>query len=913
MSDAALAGIIRRNSVPITSGSRLGPYEVLSALGSGGMGEVYRARDLRLGRDVAIKVLPAEAASDAERLHRFELEARATAALNHPNILNILDIGTHGGAPFLVSELLEGRTLRDVLRAGQLSIRQALEYGVQIVRGLAAAHEKWITHRDLKPENIFVTADGRVKILDFGLAKLRASTQPESETPFGEADQQSTRTTPAGGTGPGLVLGTIGYMAPEQVRGQEVDHRADVFAFGAVLYEMVCGERAFSGATPADTMTAILTHDPPDVLSPSVAGGSALARIVRRCLEKPPNARFQTAADLGFALESAQIPSGVQTVSGVAPSIDRSDRAWKTRAVWTAVGALAALVVGSVGWRLMSSPAVADSTPAIRLRVQPPVGSQLALSGPAWPPMAMSPDGSTLAFALSNNKLGIKRLASADSIAIDNVSYNAWPFWANDGHAVAVLDSGSLRVIDTISGGSEVITAAAGLADSGSWSGDTIIFGPGASGGLYRVSAHGGVPEPLTTPDRTKGEQEHKHPWFLPDGRHFLFWISPSKRIVVGSLDHPDQRVDVTPSDTRAAYARGRLLFVRNGTMFAQPFDASTLRLSGDAQVVTNNAGFNQSNGRAAFAASDRSIAYLENPVVGALLWRGRNGAQLGEAAPPSNYRGFSLSPDGSRIVASRVTAVDGADLWLSDTASNIHDRWTFENTADLIVPEWSRDGSQIAFVNNGTGDVSIRAVGNGQTRSLARVPRDGAPGANADLDWSPDARTILVSLPTATNGYDTWSLPTNGGPPQKLLGRAFSERAPRVSPDGRWLAYMSNETGQFEVYLTPLNNLAAGRSISTGGGLFPTWHGTKELFYVSADGWLTAVPLRLRDGSAEAEVPVRLFRMGPQVRANTPDYRPTLDGERFLVRTSDGASGAGITFVYNWIADLKPTSPLAK
>ncbi|MEQ1911905.1 MAG: protein kinase, partial [Vicinamibacterales bacterium] len=878
-------------------------------------GEVYRARDPRLGRDVAIKVLPAEAACDAERLHRFELEARATAALNHPNILNLLDIGTHNGEPFLVSELLEGRTLRDVLRAGPLSIRQALEYGVQIVRGLAAAHEKGITHRDLKPENIFVTADGRVKILDFGLAKLRASTQPVSESPSGEIDQQSTRTTPAGGTGPGLVIGTIGYMAPEQVRGQEVDHRADIFAFGAVLYEMVCGERAFSGATPADTMTAILTFDPPDVLSPSVPSGSALSRIVRRCLEKPPSARFQTAADLGFALESAQIASGVQAVSGVERSVDRTDRAWKTRAAWSALGATAAVVVGVAGWRLMSGPAVADPVPAIRLRVQPPVGSQLSLSGAAFPPMAVSPDGSTLAFALSNNKLGLKRLASADSVAIDNVSYVAWPFWANDGHAVAVLDNGNgnLKVIDTISGSAEVITANAGLADGGSWSGDTIIFGPGANGGLYRVSVRGGVPEPLTTPDSTKGEQAHKHPWFLPDGRHFLFWVSPSKRIVVGSLDHPEQRVDVTPSDSRAAYARGRLLFVRNGTLFAQPFDASTLRLSGDAQVVANNVGFNALNGRAVFAASDRSIAFLENPVVGPLLWRGRNGAQLGEAAPPSNYHGFSLSPDGSRIVASRATDANGADLWLTATASNIHDRWTFQNAAELTVPEWSGDGSQIAFFNARTRDVIVRTVGNGTTHSLARVPRDGAPGANVDLDWSPDAQTILASLSTATNGYDIWRLPTNGGPPQRLLGGGFSERAPRISPDGGWLAYMSNETGQFEVYLAPLNNLAARQAISTGGGLFPMWNGTKELFYMSADGWITAVPLRLRDGAAVAEVPVRLFRMGPQARSSYPDYRPTLGGERFLVRASDGTSGAGIMFVYNWTADLNPTSPPVK
>ena len=646
--------------MPLGPGARLGPYEILSAIGAGGMGEVYRARDSRLARDVAIKVLPSGLSSDPERLARFEQEARAAAALNHPNILAVFDLGTHDGAPYIVSELLDGETLREHI-AG-LTIRKAIDYAVQIARGLSAAHEKGIVHRDLKPENIFVTANGRVKILDFGLAKL---TQVEPA----HAGRSALPTTPAFNTQSplhtmaGVVLGTVGYMAPEQVRGIAADHRADIFAFG--------------GETTMDTMMAIAKEAPPELPAAERHIPPALARIVDRCLEKNPASRFKSADDLAFALEGLS----TQSAGAVSPAVSARTRlAENARVAWTVAGlfavTIAAILTGAVVWN--SRVAVVGSSAIARLTVTLPPGDDV------WnvehPQLALSNDGTELVYgAIRNGKaqLYLRQIDHLDARPIPGTEGAVSPFFSPDGQWVGFFAQGKLKKASIAAGAVQVLCDAPGAGGKGgSWSFDnTIYFAPTNVSAIWKVSAAGGTPEPVTRLDRGKGEISHRWPQVLPGGKAILFavWTGPGqdeKRMDVQSLDGGERHVLAQGADTGRYVSTGHLVYARADGLMAVPMDLTSLQVTRTAPIPLAEQVRVGGEG-AQYAISDAGVmAYLPGSArryEHRLVWVDRHGVVEALAIPPREYAGVMLSPDGREAALTVYGSTAG--IWLYNFA----------------------------------------------------------------------------------------------------------------------------------------------------------------------------------------------------------------------------------------------------
>lgn len=876
------------STLTLPTGTRLGPYDIVALLGAGGMGAVYRARDTRpaMAREVAIKVLSGTDV-DAVARSRFEQEARATSALNHPHILAIYDVGTHDGLLYLVEELVDGATLRELLAKGPLVPRKAVEYARAIAQGLAAAHAKGIIHRDLKPENVMVTSDGRVKILDFGLAKLH---QP---SPTQDASTQTHQ------TGPGTILGTVAYMSPEQLRAQAVDHRSDIFSLGVVLYEM-SGTRPFSGDTAVDTQAAILNAEPREFPADRSVP-SAVDRVVRRCLEKLPEHRFQTATDLAFALES--VPSVGSVTEHAASSITPVQRRWRVARLWLVPAAVCALsVLGTLAW--YGQPARPQQVGAIRFRVRAP-GTAMAIGGPAYPPQALSPDGRHLAFALSGNQLALKQIDSAEVATFDGVPSTSWPFWSPDSRTIGFFDNGVLKQLDMRSGSTR-ISGTKGTADAGTWNAQgTVLFGPGEEGGLYTVSAEGGTTQRVTTPDSAAGETSHRQPWFLPDGRHFIYYVLPTRRVMLGSLDDKTLKRELLQADSRAAYAGGYLVFVRNGALLAQAFDARRQTLNGESRMVGENVAYNGDLGRASFAVSDASLSY-RSASAQPLVWRGRDGKTLRTAADTSTsfqyYQTFDLSPDGRQIVAHRHTNL-GGDLWLIDSARETAQRLTADEVAHYADVAWSPDGKWLAYGSSNPPVVNLRSVATGEVRVLGAGSFQ--VGANKDLRWSHDSQAILANVTGAAGGTDIWYIPIDGTSPRPLVEGPYTERAGSVSADGRWLAYQSNESGPSQVYVAPMSNPTAKRLVSTEGGYFPTWRGTSELFFQSNDGWLNAAQFDVSENTLVPKGITRLFRISPEAISNVISYRASADGQQFLVPGGDPETPSSITFVHNWTADL--------
>ena len=932
----------------LASDARLGPYEIGALVGSGGMGEVYRARDPRLGRDVAIKVLAAGFSNDPDRLRRFELEARAVAALNHPGILAVYDIGTEHGAPYIVSELLEGETLRDRLNnatgsnghslqsdggrvlsdapRGGLAMRKAVDYAIQVARGLAAAHDKGITHRDLKPENLFITTDGRVKILDFGLAKLtEVSAAPAGGT---------LATAPA--TEPGMLLGTMGYMAPEQVRGQTADHRSDIFAFGAILYEMLSGQRAFRGATTADTISAILDKDPPDLPTAERHIPPALARVVDRCLEKSPAARFQSTHDLAFALEglSSHSESGAVVGTLPAPKAKRRDPL-----AWALVGVLALVIVASGAWRFIQPAAVSES---IRFPISSPPDA-IINAGNVTSSVAVSPDGRRIVFAANRRAGGqpllwMRSLDSLEALSLPGTEQAVGPFWSPDSRFIGFFADGKLKKIDILGAASQTLCDAPNSA-GGTWNRDgVIVFGSGSSG-LSRVPAAGGQPTPATTLDRGRQETSHRFPFFLPAGRRFVYLVQQGNALAVGSLDSPEV-TRLVAADSQAMYARpGHLLFVRQGTLFAQPFDVDRLKLSGEAAPVAERVGFNSQNGNAAYSVSDTGVLVYRtgtgNVNTSQLTWFDRTGKTLSTVGAPADYRGIELAPDARRVAVHPHELVGGGDIWLRDLARETTTRLTFG--AHNTSPVWSPDGTRIAFGSNRPPSGQASTDPYGGSFNLYEKRADGTGDVTVLFDsvasklptiwmqptsWSPDGQLLVFERIDPITSYDIWVLPLAGDrKPRPLLQSEFQELEGQISPDGRWLAYSSNETRRLEVYVRPLAESAGKWQISTTGGSYPRWrHDGKELFYLSADRKLMAVQATSAGPAIEAGIPHALFDLhvagtfvsgaGAAPNASTPyPYAVTADGQRFLVSVDvlqQQAADTPLTVVVNWMKGLK-------
>ena len=900
-------------------GTRLGPYEVTAQIGAGGMGEVYRARDPRLQREVAIKVLPIAFSADADRLHRFEQEARAAAALNHPNILAVHDIGTEGDAPFIVSELLEGATLRERLLAGPVPVRKAVGYAVEIARGLAAAHEKGITHRDLKPENLFITADDRVKILDFGLAKLTTDLSAAAAASALTAFQ----------TEPGLVLGTVGYMAPEQVRGLPVDHRADLFALGAILYELLSGVRAFRRDTAPETMAAILNEDPPDLRVGERRIPPALARIVERCLEKSPPARFQTATDLAFALEA------LSEMSGASDSTKAVDVGTRTkRRGWVAWGVAALLLVtlAPLAFRRVRE------RPPVASRFQIPPTVELAVGGS----ISLSPDGRHLAFE-GLGADGIVRIwiRAMDSLEVrpllgSETTHVPPFFWSPDSRFIAFDAGGTLKKLDVSGGPPQTLCDLPAIAVGGSWNRDGDIIVGNTVGGLLRVRETGGAASPLTALDPSRKEEFHLLPSFLPDGRHFVYLrVSPStpetSGTYVGTLDaKPEEQSSqrLLPYEVGLTYAPstgsgpGRLLFVREGTLMAQPFDAKRLALVGDPVPVAEQVASFRDYGFFSTSSND-VLVYRTVDTDFQVTWFDRQGNASGRVSDPGPFRGVALSPDGTRAVASRTNPQDTAkaDLWLLDLSrGHGASRFTF-GAGVAEYPVWSPDGKRVVFTFNNY--VLHQKLASGE-KDEEDVLQSSSARLIKPTGWSPDGRFLLYAV--AHTRWDLWVLPVEGvfRPTQSVASlprespkavpfarSGLDEEQGRFSPKGRWVAYVSNQSGANEVYVRAFATDFSGGSASAGGsvlvsrsgGTAPRWRGDgKELFYLAPNGKMMAVEV-MAGQEFRVGTPTPLFQAPPG--AIVGDV--TADGKRFLLVTPVGQSvSAPFTVVLNWTAGLK-------
>ena len=885
--------------MPLTTGHRLGPYEILALIGAGGMGEVYKARDTRLDRAVAIKVLPEKLAQNPEYRQRLEREARAVAALNHPHICTLHDIGQQDGIDFLVFEYLEGETLAARLAKGPIPFEESLRYMVQVADALDKAHRKELTHRDLKPGNIMLTKAG-AKLLDFGLAKT-AARAPAGMTQLPTAD--------AGLTVSGAILGTLHYMSPEQLQGNPVDARSDIFSFGVVLYEMATGAKAFPGTNLASVIAAILTVEPKSISVLDPMSPPALDRAVKKCLAKDPDDRWQSAADLGSQLQwlsESTVPS--------TPLAQRRDRKGAVLP-WLVAATLAALLLAVTLFRRAPEPA--ETT---RFPVFPPEKASFAGS------FSLSPDGRRLACRVTMPDGTLMfALRSMDSLAarpLPGTEEGTYSFWSPDSRFLAFFAGGKLKKIDVAGGPAQTLCDTSGV--GGAWTRDGVIIFGRPSGGLQRVAAEGGVPAPVTSLDASRQENAHLAPRFLPDGRHFLYLVRSTQReqngIYVGSLDakpeaQPRQRHVET--DTQAEYVPDRrggpgyLLFLREATLMAQPFDPAGLRLTGSAVPVAEQVGAVPY--LATFSASTNgTLAYRSGAFSTQLAWFDREGRPLGPVGPLGDHRDPALSPDQQRVAFSRHDA-GTADIWLLELARGAASRFTFHPALDSSSV-WSPDGRRIVFASqrDGPGNLYVKlASGAGGEELLLKSAEQMWP-----VDWSSDGRFVLYVSVGPKSAEDLWVLPAaegGAGPegaPRKPVPFAqtqFRERQGAFSPDGRWIAYISDESGRGEVYVQASPGAASGASgkwqVSTTSGANPRWRPDgKELFYIAGRKMMT-VDVKTAGSSFERGVPRPLFDVRTVFTPAVGNhFAVSQDGRRFLINgPAEETAVTPITVVMNW------------
>jgi len=856
------------------------------------MGEVYRARDPRIGREVAIKILPETYAVDKDRLRRFEQEAHAAGVLNHPGILSIFDIGTDQSRPYIVSELLEGETLRERLQTGPLMRRKAIEHALQISSALATAHDKGIVHRDLKPENIYITRDGRAKILDFGLAKLIYP-----DTPLAASNQSKLQTLEGQST-PGMMLGTVGYMSPEQVRGLSSDHRSDIFAFGAVLYEMLTGKRAFQGNTNADTLSAILQKDPPELSDSNPDLSLPLVRIIQHCLEKNPEERLQSMRDVRIYLETL---SGLSSTTVTSPVLPATAGRLQRIFPWAIASFLAiATVVFAIGY-FQRIPA--PKAP-VSLSINAPVGisfDSLAIG------MAASPDGTRLVFGAPdetgkfvlwdrqfNNPIARPLPGTEETIA--------YPFWSPDSRNVGFFADGKLKTIDINSGAvRRLCDAPAGR--GGTWNHNGwIVFAPDKYGALFRVAATGGKPEQVTlTP---KEGVSYRWPSFLPDDNHFLFSDSDiDQSIKIGSMDSKEEKILVRESSNALFTPPNYVLFVQNGRLIAQQLDLKRLELKGDAVSISNqNVVQNHARVFAAFSVSAAGVlAYQADTVPPSrLVIVDRSGKRVTEVGEPGYYSYPRFSPEGKRLSAVRHQShIEPGEIWLLDLMKGNMSRFTFK-TLIYSPAVWTPDGKKIQYA---TRDLFEKPV----SGTTAEKPLFESRLGKTTLDVSSDGKYQLFSLDNRQTLLDLWVLPLFGeGKPFPFVATPYNEYDARFSPDGKWVAYDSTESGKDEVYVRPFPDSDAGKwQISSTGGVCPVWRGDgKEIFYRNGRK-IMAAEIRL-DPEFESGTPKILFETAPPTLADDTLFDVSRDGERFVLSTpSDSQYFSSVTVVLNWMTGI--------
>ena len=890
------ADIIDRNHTEPLIGRTIGHYQVLSLIGAGGMGVVYRARDTRLGRDVALKVLPEEFSRDRDYLDRSEREAKLLASLSHPNIAGIYDLEESEAVRCLVLEFVEGETLAGRLKRGRIPVAEALVICRQIAEALEAAHEVGIVHRDLKPGNVMITPNGVVKVLDFGIAKMMST-----DAAPGSPDSISV----------GVVLGTPSYMSPEQTRGKHADKRTDIWAFGCVLYEALTGKRAFEKETVTDTLAAIVEREPdwsalPRMVPPRVED------LLRRCLHKDLLWRLRDIGDarIEIAGDQNQPQRDIPVVERHVPS---------KRLVWISSISLLALIAGLlVLWRLRPEP------PLLEMRLEittPPSADPVSL--------AISPDGRKLVFVATHegrSRLWLRSLSSVSSRPLEGTDGASCPFWSPNNGSVGFFADGKLKRIDVDSGSVRVLATA--LACGGTWNADdTILYSAPMFGPISRVSATGGGPAPETRVNVTRTDPphhtRHRLPQFLPDGRHFLYYAagSPEARgIYVGDLNGSEPR-RLLDAHTAAVYvSSGHLLFVRQGTLFGQAFDPVGMVLSGNPFPVDERVAFDPAKYAAAVSASSTGIViYRAGSAAGRrqFLWLDRSGKEIGRVGDPDNADPLdpSLSPDEHRVALYRT--VNGRpDIWLLETGrAAAPSRFTSEEItgvagAGAIRPIWSPDGSKIVFASiaKKVTDLFRMSVSDGKAELLLETDQP-----KAATDWSTDGRFLLYRSSDPKTGWDIWALPMDGsgrpGTRVQVVRTNFDETNGQLSPDGRWVAYQSNETGHFEIYVQPFPGPGPKSAVSRNGGAQVRWRRDgKELFYVALDGRLMAVPMRFASNGQSIEVgaPRVLFttHIGGAARgADRQQYMVSPDGQRFLMNTIMEEASSPIIVLLNWKA----------
>ena len=899
----------------LSEGSKLGRYEIRSVIGVGGMGEVYRASDPKIGRDVAIKVLPSDFSADKERVARFEQEAQAAGALNHPNILAIYDVDTQDDVLYVVSELLEGEELRVYLDEGSIPLRKVTEYAQQIISGLSAAHEKGIVHRDLKPENLFITKDDRVKILDFGLAKLR-----EPETNIHGSEDATRRAL----TNPGAVMGTVGYMSPEQVRGIAVDHRSDIFSFGVILYEMLTGTRAFHGDSVVETMNAILKEDVSEFEDENRRIPPSFDKLMRRCLEKKPDHRFHSAHDLGFALEALSAPtssSGTNLTTTAKALTDDS----ATRSTWLGRIALAVAALFLVTTVILSAlyfRRVEPQSPAMRFSLAPPEKINFAEAS------AISPDGQQVAFVGVNasgvTSLWVRPLSSVDARQLTGTEGAAFPFWSPDSRFLGFFAGNKLRKTEAAGGPIQTLADASSDPRGGIWAADgTIIFSPGTLSPLLRISASGGLATPFTVLDAEKGQSSHRWPSLMADGRHFIYYgrgNQPEEQgLYVASIDSPVSKFIVQTS-VMGSYVetegKGVLLYVRDSTLMAQSFNASKLELSGEAVPLVPGLrifpGETGPTAYACFSVADGRLLYRTGDLqVTRLTWFDRAGKSLGAITEPGDYHELSLSLDGKKLLFGRGGGDNSiaTDIFLLDTARGNTTRLTFDpssQSSSLFSP----DESRVAYTSVNSNETAIytrASNGSGGEELILAGTAISFPDS-----WSRDGKYILYETNAGSKTkFDLWIIPMFGDrTPFPYLQTDFVESHAQFSPDGRWIAYSSDESGRAEVYIQSFPVGGGKWQVSNAGGDQPQWRSDgKELFYIASDRSLMAVAI---SGGASLDVgrPEPLFQTSVPLTGIADDrnyYVPTQDGQRFVINSLANAENTQpITLVLNWAAELK-------
>jgi eukaryotic-like serine/threonine-protein kinase len=893
----------------LSPGTRLGPYEILSPLGAGGMGEVFKARDTRLDRIVAIKILPDALAGDPQFRDRFDREARTISQLDHPYICALYDVGEHNRTAYLVMQYLEGETLADRLTKGALPLDQALQVAIQTADALAAAHKAGIVHRDLKPGNIMLTKSG-AKLLDFGLAKTRTSA-------LSAAHLSMLPTTPPI-TQQGAILGTFQYMAPEQLEGREADARTDIFAFGAVVYEMLTGKRAFEGKSQATLIAAIIANDPPPMSAAQPLTPPAVDRLVKKCLSKDADRRWQTARDLLDELK--WIAEGD---TAVAPLGVRTRNPWLERAAWITivVGVLSALFILSVGSATQLNSAIGTK---IQLSVNPPAKTTFAMASNVTvsvPMFALSPDGHTLVFSAATAgarpSLWRRPLGEVAAQILSGTEGAQYPFWSPDGAWIAFFAEGKLEKIPAAGGPVQVVLDSVPDPRGGSWGRDnTILVGNGSDPLLRVASAGGGLGTVVTKLEASRKEASHRWPVWLPDGRHFLYTVRSTSfensGVYVSSIDGPPRRLSIRADGSVGYVAPGYVLFPAGDTLIGQRLDTDRFELSGQPVTVGEHVGV-ASNGFGSFSASETGVIAYAGTLsrTGRLVWFDRGGNQFDAIGIEGDYSDIRLSPDDQRLAASLVDPKTGnADIWLTDLARGNTSRFTFGPRLNS-GPIWSHDGSRIVFRTTRKGgqvEFYQKSAASGGSE-LPVLLEEAQRAVNARYfnvvvsDWSSDGGNLLYSLST-TSKTDLWLLPMSGDPkPVRFLVTQSDNMHGTFSPDGRLVAYSSNESGRFEVYVQTFPLTDRKWTVSTTGGFEPRWRADgREIYYLSDDRKLMAVSV---EAGPTFGVPKPLFQtrvLAEQISAYRTHYAPNRDGSRFLVNTqSTDTPPTSITIVLNW------------